>query len=412
MQWEDNLDTERASSIARRFAIEDLALKYRTSLKTAEQLLATGVVVDRQTRVKSPKSPDLIEVDDSPSAIKVEVTQEDMDVDIEGLQTSQRLENSFKQGDVLQPTTSPSSDQAYTSPRSRTAFSFPSGNKTTNYISSFQRHSYPTPRFASQTWPYCVTYPYLVRNRTLTRSYPFLYTTAGAKPLQRNFPFELLKNRYQLAHAAERTSQERPWGFGTPEERYHVPIAPVQSPTTFASSAKVPEERPRTFEPLPDERSQTFVTSEKRPRTFLPHEQRSRVLTLEEETERFFNEEKSQDLTHEGEISGLYGQRPRSYTSPGDRREHATGHLKDNTIKPRRHSDDSMTNVNRPSVIVMQRSLSNPSAFCKEHKHGPNDKQCADENHFTDSDSSATPPLAQEESPSSSEANKGKTTGK
>jgi hypothetical protein len=403
MQWEDNLDAERASNIARRFAIEDLALKYRTTLKTAEQLLATGMVAERQTRVKSPKSPDVIEIDDSPRKVKVEMTQEDMEVDVEGPHSSQsfsRETDSLKQEAGRQPTGSRSPfDQACTSPRSERVFSFPERSATANHVSAFQRHSYPTPRFSSQTWPYCVTYPYLTRNGTLARNYPFLCTSAGAKPVPSYLPFELLKHRYRLA--VGRSRQERSRVFGTQEERHHAPLSPAQRPRTFVSS----EERLKTFAPLREERPQAFAPSENGLRTSVPRDERPRVLTLEEEKERFLYDKRSRVFAKEGETSELYEQRPRSYTPPSARRDFTTGHPKTNTTKPRRHSDDAVTNSNRPSVLVMQRSLSNPTGFGKAAKHGANDETCAcSDEHQSDSDSSETPPLATE-SPSSNDAN-------
>ncbi len=411
MQWENNLDTERASSIARRFAIEDLALKYRTSLKMAEKLLASGTVVERQSRV-SPKSPEVIEIDDSPREIKVAVTDEDMDVDVEGFQSSQGLsrESSLKQEPHFQQARSPPFDRARASPRSGQVFVFSSRNKSNNHVSPFQRQSYPTSRFASQTWPYCVTYPYLTRNGTFAGRYPLPYNVAGMKGLPRHLPIELLRNRYRLVTGQRVSQGERHRGFGTPEERSHVPTSTEQRPRMFASS----DERPRMFVPMPEERPQPYAPSEERPRTFSPSDERPRVWTLEEKKERVLNEKTYRVFTSEGENSRLYEQRPRSYTPPDARVDSTTtGYLNSTTLKPRRHSDDAVTNYTRPSVLVMQRSLSNPSTALEVHKHESNCEQCAcaDDHQLTDSDSSATPPLAQEGESSSSDTNKGKISG-
>lgn len=388
MQWEDNLDAERASTIARRFAIEDLALKYRTSLKTAEQLLATGMVVERQMRAKSPKSLDVIEIDTT-EEIKVEVAQEDMDVDVEGVQSRQELfrEKSLKQepSHFQASSRSPPFQQHGTSPRSRQAFVFAARTRSTNDVSPFQRHTYPDPRFSTHTWPYRVTYPRITKNGTLPRSYPFLYTIAGSKTQPRYVPIDLLRNRFRWAQTAQRASQGlRPRVFNTPEERHRVPV-----PT---------EQRPRGFTP-PEESLRVFASSEERPKTFAPPEERPRVWTLEEEKARLLYEKRPRVFTFEGAQSQLHEKRPRSYEGDSET-EHS------NTLKPRRHSDDAVTNFNRPSVLVMQRPLSNPSTPSKEHRDESNYEQCTCNDEHHDSDSSTTPPLAQEGSSSSGEGNK------
>lgn len=394
MQWEDKLDTERASSIARRFVIEDLALQYRTSLQTAEKLLSSDIVAERQPRCEEPSSPDVIEVDKSPRKIKVEAAQEEMDVDIEGVGSDQEF--SFEKSvqhkqNHFRPTERPLVDESpsYQSPRQ--PFAFPTLSKSTNQIMPFShRHSFPSLRFSSHTWPYSVTYPYISTKGAFARNYPFLHGTGGSKNIPRYLPIELLRNRYRWPQSVQEAN---------PEKRH--------------GACHTPEKRAQAFPP-PEQISRTFASTEENPRAFVSsaentRQERSRVSTLEEEKARVICQERSPVFTFEREQSHEYENRPWKYTPPGAKTV-TTGHPKSNTLKPRRHSDDEVTNSNRPSVIVMQRSLSNPGSPGKEHRHETNYGQCTCtyDHHSTDSDSSATPPLAQEESLSSSNDNKGK----
>ena len=419
IQWERNFDEERASNIARRFAIEDLALKYRTSLKTAEKLLATGMIVERHTDSKSPKSPDTIEIDDSPNQTKLE-PQDEMEVDVERLETDHELFSGDKyrkqDDDYFQTTKSPLFElhRSQFSPRPRQAFVF--STKSTSPVALFDRHCYSSPRFSSQTWPYSVTYPHFARETRFTRSYPLLYSMAGSKSLTRHIPVEVLRNYYREGQPVEGKSQEeilherteeavpqlqKPQTYTFPTDRFRR-IAP---PRKFLPS----EERPHAVAP-PEERPRVFMPSQERPRVFLPPEERAMLRTFEEENARWskISEEKSKAFSLDGvKLERLYEKRPRSYTPPGLKED-----LKESMLKPRRHSDDTVSNLNRPSVLVMQRSLSNPVTPCQEHGR-ENYEQCAwnEENLLTDSDSSATPPLAQEGSSSSSDSSKGKISG-
>ena len=392
MKWEDNLETEHASNIARRFVIEDLALQYRTSLQTAEKLLATDIEAERQPKCKEPNSPDVIEVDKSSRKVKVEVTQEDMDVDVEGEGSNQEFsfENNVQQEqNHFQPIERLPIDLPRSSPCPREPFVFSTISKSTNPIMPFgHRYSYPRLRFSSQMWPYSTTYPYMTTNRAFARNYPFLHGTAGSKNFPRYLPIELLRNRW--AQSAEEASlEERPRVFHKPEKRTQVFPPPEQRPWTFTS---------------PEKESRAFVSSGENSR-----QERPGVSTLEEEKARFLYQERPPVFTFEREQSQQYENQPRNYT-PSSTKVSTTEGPKSNTVKPRRHSDNEVTNSNRPSVIVMQRSLSNPSSPGKEHRHETNYGQCTctDDRHSTDSDSSATPPLAQEELLSSSNDNKGK----
>lgn len=396
MQWEDNLDTERASSIARRFVIEDLALQYRTSLQTAEKLLATDIGAERQPRCKEPTSPDVIEIDKSPRKVKVEVAQEDMDVDIEGEGSNREFSfenNAQQEQNRFQPIERPPIDPPGSSYCPKQPFVFSTISKSTNPVRPFShRHSYPSLRFSSQMWPYSTTYPYMTTKGAFARSYPLLHGTAGSKNIPSYLPIELIRNRYHWAQSAQEASlEEKPRVFHTPEKRTQVFPPPEQRPWTFMS---------------PEKESRTFASSEES-----SQRERPRVSTFEDEKVRFLYQKKPPVFTFEREQSQRYEDQTRSYTPPGTG-IFTTGRPKSNTLKPRRHSDDEVTNFNRPSVIVMQRSLSNPATPGKEHRHETNCGQCTctDDHHSTDSDSSATPPLAQEES-SSNNDNKGKIKG-
>ena len=319
MNWEESLDNERASSIARRFAIEDLALKYRTSLKTAEKLLTTGIVVERQTRSESP---DVIEVDDSSNHDTKDFGDERMDVDVEGLGTSEKLfrEKNMNRNEMnFQPTRSPTYDQTPShstdySPRSRQPFVFPAKTKSVNPVAPFHRHTFPNPRFSTYTWPYCATYPYVTRNGAFARGYPFLYTIAGSRTLPRHIPFEMLRNR---PRSASSTSQR-----GIPEERLQEVSLPEERPQVFTQQG----ERSRMLTP-PEERLRLPTSPEKSPPVYPLVEERRRSLTLQEEKVRLFklSEERPRVFTFEAEKS-LLEQRPRSYTPPGS--GYATEHPK------------------------------------------------------------------------------------
>lgn len=443
--WESDLDNERASSIARRFALEDLALKYRTSLLTAEKLLAKGVVVGRQAR---PEYPDVIEVDDSSNETKVKLdddrhkyakvfVDEEMDVDVEGLETSQELKSAKREMMEVQQTRSATNDynrsQSFdSSPRSlpRQSFVFPTKSKSTNHVAAFHRHTFPNPRFLSHTWPYCVTYPYLTPNGAVLRGHPILYATANSRTMPRYSPSETLRNRYRLATSAkehtkpsERTRvfmppEQRPWGFTSPEE---VPRG--FSPTEDRPRELIQQkERPQRSTP-PDERPRGFTPPEERPWVF-PLVEKSRALTIDEEKRQLFNSLEERPLVKSQQPE----KRRRSYTLPLPG-EYTTEHPKSNaivprcrsndalpsdcctehpkscTVKPRRHSDDTITNYSRPSVLVMQRSLSSSSETTENSTWN-------DDHQLTDSDSSATPPPTQAGTSSSSESNKGKIRGK
>ncbi|XP_028399692.1 Krueppel-related zinc finger protein 1-like isoform X2 [Dendronephthya gigantea] len=413
MQWERNFDEERASSIARRFAIEDFALKYRTSLRTAEELLTSGMTVERHAdESKGPKSPDIIEIDDTSNETKLE-SHEDMEVDVERLDTDHELvyrerENDRKQATKIPPFGYHRSRQF--SPRSRKVFVFSS--KPTSPTDTFNSHSYPSPRFSSQTWPYCATYPHLARETSFARSYPLLYNMTGSKTLPRHVPIELLRNYY----SGGQTVDEKRKPKEAPHETSQEELSRIQKPRMLTLQAErsrrfapprrfsPSEERPRASAP-PEESPRIFIPSQAGPRVFLPKEERATPRTFEEENARWskMSDEKSETFSSNGvRFERLYEKRPRSYTPPSVKEE-----LKQSLLKPRRHSDDTVSNVNRPSVLVMQRSLSNPITTC--HDHGEDHcEPCSwtEENQLTDSDSSATPPLAQEGSLSSGDSSK------
>ena len=380
MEWEAKLD-ERANSIARRFAIEDLALKYRTSLETAEKLLAKEVLIEKQDRAESPKPSEVIEIDGSLKQIK---TEEDMDVDVDGVEPYSRFhrEKVFKRNERhFRPIKSPPL-------RAQNGFVYPVSS--TNHVTPFHRGAYQNPRYAFQTWPYCVTYPYQARDETFARKFRFLPTHAGLKTLPTYPSIHLLRNR-----------------LITGEETSRVFTPPIQRPLTQTR----PEERTR--EEIPSEERYREYTRERprdsvfsnEKRTFSSQERNVPVPITLGEKGLLFSGHKPWDCSSKGNKPQLYEQRPRSYTPPTVKGDVTTEY----PGKPRRHSDDSVTNFHRPSVIVMQKSLSNPVIPSNEEAEESNYKQhtCHDDHQLSDTDSSDTPPLPQEGSASGGESSKG-----
>lgn len=190
-QLEENSNSEKASYLATRFAIEDFALKYRTSLQMAEQLVMNNLTV----APVSPRIRDDLEVRAAWSAamechnhrMKPD-EEEDMEVE-SGLESRETTHEScdVKEGLSLkrEVVTNPPHSSSRVGYRElpayvpritlkpRSAFPFPGRSFADMYKNRMEGHANLT-AFNQHMWPYYrVAYPpYIIPMQMFNRGYP------------------------------------------------------------------------------------------------------------------------------------------------------------------------------------------------------------------------------------------------
>ncbi|XP_046860531.1 uncharacterized protein LOC124453726 [Xenia sp. Carnegie-2017] len=284
MNWEDNVDSTYASDLARRFAIEDLAMQYRTSLTKAEKILSSGMKDEEKMAWETPQDPSEENAENQTSGRTCNFSndinywpnemEDDNEIDVETVEVE--LEQTahlhsrkrYFQDCHLVPSTQ----------------KFHNLSTVPNHSSTLFKNSYVNHWYPSHTHPYNVTYTPSISYTSSSRNngysphnYSFIHDQVRSNVLRskeeakRNYRFHNYDNTKNLIANNEESRQYTRNG-----KRWQIlPMPGISQENTI----------PQEFVAYCDTQ-QEFVTSNEKSQAVVPPEESLRSLTFKEEKQQ------------------------------------------------------------------------------------------------------------------------------